>query len=111
MVSLQESMASSTNNSPYETLLDQVTALQSDLSKTFAVCQTLRAENETLAETLTGVKSENVKLRDKYSDIRKRYYDENKQRIEIEKYPLNPYMKFLFRRYTQYQLLDMPMFS
>ena len=84
MVSLQESMASSTNNSPYETLLDQVTALQSDLSKTFAVCQTLRAENETLAETLTGVKSENVKLRDKYSDIRKRYYDENKQRIEIE---------------------------
>ena len=49
MVSLQESMASSTNNSPYETLLDQVTALQSDLSKTFAVCQTLRAENETLA--------------------------------------------------------------
>ena len=34
MVSLQESMASSTNNSPYETLLNQVTALQSDLSKT-----------------------------------------------------------------------------
>ena len=79
MVSLQDSMASSGNQGPYETLLDQVTALQSDLSKTFALYQTLKAENETMADALSATKAENVKLRDKYNDIRKRYYDENKQ--------------------------------
>ena len=84
MVSLQDSMASSGNQGPYETLLDQVTALQSDLSKTFALYQTLKAENETMADALSATKAENTKLRDKYNDIRKRYYDENKQRIEIE---------------------------
>ena len=84
MVSLQDSMASSGNQGPYETLLDQVTALQSDLSKTFALYQTLKAENESMADALSATKAENTKLRDKYNDIRTRYYDENKQRIEIE---------------------------
>jgi coiled-coil domain-containing protein 41 len=76
--------STSANSSPYESLLDQVTALQSDLSKTFAVCQTLRAENEQLGESLTSVKEENGKLREKYTDVRKRYYDENQQKTDIE---------------------------
>jgi coiled-coil domain-containing protein 41 len=70
--------------SPYEALLDQVTALQTDLSKTFAVCQQLRAENDSLSENYYRIKEDHTGLREKYSDTRKRYYDEQKLRMEIE---------------------------
>ena len=72
------------SGSPYEVLLDQVTALQTDLSKTFAVCQQLRAENDSLSENYYRIKEDHTGLREKYSDTRKRYYDEQKLRMEIE---------------------------
>ena len=70
--------------SPYEVLLTQVTALQTDLSKTFAVCQQLRAENDTLSENYYRLKDEQGSLREKYSDTRRRFYDEQKLRMDIE---------------------------
>ena len=73
-----------TSGSPYEVLLDQVTALQTDLSKTFAVCQQLRAENDSLSENYYRIKEDHTGLREKYSDTRRRFYDEQKLRMEVE---------------------------
>ena len=72
------------SSSPYEVLLDQVTALQTDLSKTFAVCQQLRAENDSLSENYYRIKEDHTGLREKYSDTRRRFYDEQKIRMEVE---------------------------
>ena len=70
--------------SPYESLLTQVTALQNDLSRTFVVCQTLRSENDTLSDNYYRTKEELSGLREKYSDTRRRFYDEQKLRMNIE---------------------------
>jgi hypothetical protein len=80
----QQLYGRSSSSSPYEVLLDQVTALQTDLSKTFAVCQQLRTENDTLSENYYRLKEDHSSLREKYSDTRRRFYDEQKIRIEVE---------------------------
>ena len=67
--------STATSASPYEALLDQVTALQTDLSKTFSVCQQLRSENDSLSENYYRIKEDHTALREKYSDTRRRFYD------------------------------------
>jgi chromosome segregation ATPase len=76
--------STTTSASPYEALLDQVTALQTDLSKTFSVCQQLRSENDSLSENYYRIKEDHTALREKYSDTRRRFYDEQKIRMEVE---------------------------
>ena len=58
--------------------------MQTDLSKTFAVCQQLRAENDSLSENYYRIKEDHTGLREKYSDTRRRFYDEQKLRMEVE---------------------------
>ena len=69
--------------SPYETYLDQITSLQTDLTKMFSVVETLTADNEQLTEKLQTSQTENAKFREKYNDMRSRYYQENQEKTEI----------------------------
>ena len=68
---------------PYETYLDQITSLQTDLTKMFSVVETLTADNEQLTEKLQTTQTENAKFREKYDDMRSRYYQENQEKTEI----------------------------
>ena len=48
------------------------------------LCSSVFAENDSLSENYYRIKEDHTGLREKYSDTRRRFYDEQKLRMEVE---------------------------
>ena len=62
VVGLDSNMAHQVANSRYTELLQQIAGLQENLSKTTAICHTLKSQNETLMQSHEQLRNENARL-------------------------------------------------
>eukprot|EP00941_MAST-03F_sp_MAST-3F-sp1_P005908 g5908.t1 len=61
-------MKTSTSSSRYELLLSQVSALQTDLTKTVSMCRMLKGQNESLKQNYQRLQNEHIRVADMFED-------------------------------------------
>ena len=73
------------NSNRYTELLQQISGLQQNLSKTTAICHNLKSQNETLIQSHEQLRNENERLTEVLQDSERNYARMQQAKLESEK--------------------------